>query len=182
MSGEQKGVIGHTIDTVMDAAGGMMGAAKAAATTTAGAFVENAAIGDRYEIEAARLALQKSQSPEVRNAAQRMIVDHTANTHHLLAALEMNETRGVPHPPQALDTRRQTMIDHLREAPDEAFDKTYAAQQVMAHEETVALMRSYASGGDNAQLRSVALSTLPVVERHLDHMKVLQNYAEQRAA
>jgi putative membrane protein len=174
MSEEKKSVVGHTVDRMMDSAGGMIGAAKAAAITTAGAFVENAAIGDRYEIESARLALQRSQSPLIRAAAERMIIDHTANTHHLMAALEMNEARGVAEPPAALDKRRQTMIEHLRDAPDEGFDRTYASQQVMAHEETVALMRSYASGGDNPQLRSVAQSALPVVERHLEHMSVLQ--------
>jgi len=178
---EEKGLIGHTVDKVMDAAGGMVGAAKAAATTTAAAFIENAVIGDRYEIESARLALDRSQSPDVRRAAERMIVDHAANTHHLLAALQMNETRGAPQPPDALDARRQTMINHLREAPEESFDATYAAQQVMAHEETVALMRSYAGGGDNAQLRSVAQSALPVVERHLVHMKMLQDSVAEAA-
>jgi len=175
MSEDRKGVIGHAVDKVMDSAGGMLGAAKAAAITTAGAFVENAAIGDRYEIESARLALQRTRSSEVRAAAKRMILDHTANTHHLMAALEMNETRGVPQPPTELDTRRQTMIDHLRQAPDDGFDTAYASQQVMAHEETVALMRSYASGGDNPQLRSIAQSALPVVERHLEHMNRLQD-------
>ena len=174
MSEEKKGAIGHAVDKMMDTAGGMLGSAKAAATTSADTFIENAAIGDRYEIESARLALQRSRSPQVRAAAEQMIADHTANTHHLTAALEMNETRGLPQPPSALDSRRQMMIDHLQGAPEDKFDADYASQQVMAHEETVSLMRSYASGGDNAQLRSLAQSALPVVERHLDHMKLLK--------
>lgn len=175
MSEERQGAIGHAVDKMMDSAGGMLGAAKAAATTSAATFVENAAIGDRYEIESAELALRRSQSPEVHAAARKMILDHTANTHHLMAALEMNEAQGVPQPPQALDTRRETMIDHLRDAPDDKFDETYAAQQVLAHEETVALMRSYGGGGDNPQLRSLAQSALPVVERHLEHMTMLRD-------
>jgi putative membrane protein len=182
MSDHEKGPIGKAIDKVMDTAGGTLGAAKAAATTSSGPFVENAAIGDLYEIESARIALQRSRSAEVRAAAEQMILDHTANTHHLLAALEMNETNGTKGPPpQTLDTRRQAMIDHLREAPEDSFDKTYAEQQVMAHEETVALMRSYAGGGDNQQLRSLALSALPVVERHLEHMKMLQQHVGEAA-
>lgn len=67
------------------------------------------------------------------------------------------------------------MIDHLRDAPDDKFDETYAARQVMAHEETVALMRSYAGGGDNPQLRSLAASALPVVERHLEYRTMLRD-------
>jgi predicted outer membrane protein len=45
---------------------------------------------------------------------------------------------------------------------------------VLAHEETTSLMRSYSEKGDNPQLRSLALSTLPVVERHLTHVKHLR--------
>ena len=58
--------------------------------------------------------------------------------------------------------------------PDDAFDKTYLDQQVLAHEEAVSLMQSYRYGGDNPQLRSVAAGTAPVVERHLRHMKMLR--------
>jgi len=47
------------------------------------------------------------------------------------------------------------------------FDATYLDQQVLARGETVILMRTYGEGDDNPQLRSVALGTLPVVERHL---------------
>lgn len=108
-------------------------------------------------------------------AAMQMINDHSASTHNLEAALEMHETRGVMHPTTGLDSRRTSMIKHLEEAPDDAFEKTWLDQQVMAHEETVRLMRGYASGGDNPQLRSLAMWGAPVVERHLDHMKMLRD-------
>jgi putative membrane protein len=178
MSGENRtGTVGNLVDRAMDAVGGAIGAVTAATATSADVFVKNAAIGDRYEIESARIALGRSSSAEVRSAAAKMIVDHAANTHHLLSALEMNETRGVAPPPQGFDTRREKMLKHLAEAPDDKFDTTYLSQQVMAHEETVTLMREYAQGGDNPQLRSLAISALPVVERHLDHMKMLAGSA-----
>lgn len=175
MSGDNRtGTVGNLVDRAMDAVGGAIGAASAATTTSADAFVQNAAIGDRYEIEAARLALSRSRSAEVRAAAAKMINDHTANTNHLLCALEMNETAGVAAPPQELDTRRAKMLQHLAEAPDDKFDATYLAQQVLAHEETVTLMRDYGKAGDNPQLRSLAVSARPVVERHLEHMKMVK--------
>jgi putative membrane protein len=178
--GNQTGTVGNLVGRAMDAVGGAIGAASAATTSGADAFVKNAAIGDRYEIEAARIALARSRSDEVRSAAAKMIVDHTANSHHLLAALEMNETRGVAAPPQGVDTRREKMLKHLDEAPDDKFDTTYLSQQVLAHEETVTLMREYGENGDNPQLRSLAVSGLPVIERHLDHMKMLAGSATDR--
>src|SRR5690606_41325605 len=66
-----------------------------------------------------------------------------------------------------------SLHDALPISADEDFDRTYLDQQVLAHEETTSLMRSYSEKGDNPQLRSVALATLPVVERHLEHMKGL---------
>jgi putative membrane protein len=175
MSTEHTGSLGNIVDRTMDAVGGALGTAKASVASSADSFVENAAIGDRYEIEAAAIALERSRSADVRAAAARMIVDHTANTHHLMAALEMNETAGVPPPPAGLDTRRETMLKHLAEAPNDKFDATYLAQQVLAHEETVALMSQYGESGDNPQLRSLALSGGTVVERHLEHMRMLKD-------
>ncbi|QZH74212.1 MAG: DUF4142 domain-containing protein [Erythrobacter sp.] len=168
------GEIRNTVNKLTDSLGGTAGKLSAASTTGADSFVENAAIGDRYEIEAARIALARSGNETVRSVARKMIADHTTSTHHLQAALEMNEAEGVASPPHSLDSRRQTMLDHLAEAPDDAFDKTYIDQQLLAHEETVSLFRSYAEGGDNAQLRSVALGALPVVERHLNHVQIVR--------
>ena len=168
------GKIKNKVNKVADTAGGAVGKLNAATTTKADEFVKNAAIGDLYEIEAAKIAMVRSREERTAQIARKMIADHTTSTHHLQAAMEMNETRGVEPTARDLDTRRQTMLDHLAEAPEDAFDKTYLDQQVLAHEETVTLMRNYSEGGDNAQLRSFALGTLPVVERHLTFAKTVR--------
>lgn len=176
MSKEQHSTLRHTMDKATDAVGGMVGRAEAqtAGSHSAAAFVENAAIGDKYEIEAARIALRRSRSAQIHEAARQMIADHTTSTHQLRSALRMNETKGVPHPPGSLDSRRQTMIEHLEKAPDGDFDSTYLDQQVLAHKETHDLMSGFAHGGDNPQLRSFALGTAPVVARHLKKMESLK--------
>lgn len=163
-----------TIDKMTDTVGGAAGQMSAAMTKTADSFVENATISDLYERTAARIALRRSTNPQVQLVAREMLSDHYTSTHQLQAALEMNETRGVARPEEKLDTRRETMVTHLNDAPDDAFDKTYLDQQVLAHEEAVSLMHSYRDGGDNPQLRSFATGSAPVVERHLRHMKMLR--------
>src|SRR5690554_1095479 len=109
--------------------------------------------------------------------ARKMLLDHTTAKHQMSAALEMKETNGVSTPPQSLDTRHEAMLKHLSDSPEDDFDTTYLNQQVLAHEETVSLMRNYADNGDNPQLRSQALGTLPVVERHLDEAKMIKQAA-----
>lgn len=168
------GEIKHAFDKVTDTIGGMAGKMGAGMTSSADGFVEQAAIGNRYEIEAARLAMQRSGSELVRLFAQRMLLDHTTAMHQMSAALEMTETADVSAPPPGLDTRRQTMIRHLADAPDDDFDATYVDQQLLAHEETVTLMRNYVREGGNPQLRSLAMGTLPVVERHLNHARAMK--------
>ncbi|WP_296722152.1 DUF4142 domain-containing protein [Erythrobacter sp.] len=173
---EQHGTLRHTMDKASDVMGGMMGRAKAktAGATSTAAFIENATIGNRYEIEAAQIALKRSHSEGVRAAAQKMIVDHTAMTHQMQSALRMNETAGAPLPPENLDTRRAKLIEHLETAPDDAFDATYLDQQVLAHKETHDLLSGYAQSGDNSQLRSLAAASDPVVLRHLAAMERLK--------
>lgn len=171
---EKHGTVRHTFDKLQDVVGGMMGRMSASMVTSANAFVEKAALSDRYEIEAAIVALRRTKSPEVMLLAKTMIADHTASTHNLQAALEMNETRGVMGPPPELDARHRTLVDHLLAAPDEMFDSTYLDQQVLAHEEALALLVNYRDEGDNPQLRSCAGAFAPVVYRHLQHCKALR--------
>jgi putative membrane protein len=168
------GMLKQAVNKVTDVVGGLVGQASAMTAHRADSFVENAAIGDLYEITAGEIALRRGSSASVREAGKQMILDHTTSAHQLQAALEMNETRGVQQAPTGLDARRRTLVQHLGEAPDDSFDQTWLDQQVLAHEETVTLMQGYAAHGDNPQLRSFAKATAPVVERHLAHMKHLR--------
>ena len=170
----KRGTVRRAMDKAGDTIGGVVGRAAAAVSSDTNDFVAQAAIGDRYEIEAARIALERSRTDAVRQVARRMIDDHTANTHHLEAALEMNESKGVAPPPDGLDARRSRMLEHLRTVPDDSFDATYLDQQVLAHQETVSLLASYRDRGGNPQLRSVAEGAFGVVSRHLERMKTLK--------
>ncbi|MFB0612893.1 DUF4142 domain-containing protein [Aurantiacibacter poecillastricola] len=166
----------HTADKVQDTIGGMHGRVKAKTlgSHSGEAFAKNAAIGDIYEITAAKMALKRTRSDRVREAARKMIDDHTTATHQLRSAHRMSETGDLPELPTEVDMRRRKWLEHLEAAPDDKFDETYLDQQVLAHKETVDLMTGYAQSGDNWQLRSFAEGTAPVVERHLAMMEKLR--------
>ena len=173
---EKHGALHRAVDKAADAMGGMAGRASAntAGSHSAAAFAQNAAIGDMYEIAAGKLALQHASHPLVKEAALKMIDDHSTSTHQLRSAMLMNETKGVPALPDKIDARRKSMLDHLQATPADKFDATYLDQQILAHKETVDLMTGYRDSGDNAQLRSFAEGTAPVVQRHLAHMERLK--------
>jgi putative membrane protein len=135
-----------------------------------GAFVTNAVQGNTYEIEAARIAEQKSKTPAVTTFAKRMVKDHTALGNEmkpLIAAAGQT-------PPADLDQRRKGMLDNLRAADAASFDKTYADQQVAAHDETLTLMQGYAKDGSDAGLKGAASKAVPTVQEHLAMAKKLQ--------
>jgi putative membrane protein len=145
-----------------DAVAGAVGQVSAAATSSPEGFVTAAAIGDMYEIESSKLALQKSQNADVKKFAQQMITDHTRTSGELKKiASSANLT-----PPTQLDNRRQGMIDNLKAATGAAFDKAYITQQQASHAETVTLLENQINDGQNAALKQFAQKNLPAVRMH----------------
>jgi putative membrane protein len=173
MSGdnEQSGLRG-ALHKMQDMVGGAVGMASAstAGSHAAGPFVENAAMGDMYEVAASEIAMRRSRSDAVRTFAAMMVEHHTTSMHQMRSALASSEV-SLNHPelraPAELDNRRAGLLQHLQDAGQDEFDKMYLDQQKLAHRETVALLKGYAESGDNPQLRSTALGALPMVERHL---------------
>lgn len=163
--------------------GGMAGMATAetAGATDLESFITQAAIGDLYECEAARLALERSQSETVRMIAAHMLDDHTTSTHQLQSTL-----RSMPDaspPPMELDDKHQKLLEKLEDASDKDFDQRYLKQQTAAHREAIALFEGYVSRGDHPALRLFALGGAPVLRRHLAMVEAAeQSLSDQGAA
>ena len=174
MTQEKSSKLGHAASKAMDTVGGLAGQAEAATTSKAPTFVENVAISDMYEIEAGRIALDRSSSPPIREVAQKMIDDHTQSTSKLKKAVTESQMVDGTAMPTRLDTRREKMIKHLRDAPDDGFNKSYVDQQTLAHKEAVTLMHHYRDEGDCPVLRGFAREVAPIIESHLERMKSLQ--------
>jgi len=161
------------VSGAQDTAAGAVGVASAVMTNKAPDYVKAAAISDMYEIEASKMALQRSQSAPIKKFAQQMIDAHTATTKGLKAALGKSGLDVTP--PAAMDNRRQGMLDNLRTASAQDFDKAYVDQQTAAHREALTLHKSYADDGDNAALKAFAADTAPKVQQHLDMIKMLDH-------
>jgi len=161
------------VDKAMDKIGGMLGKAKASNTSDPEEFVENAANGNRYELEAADIAMRRTQDARTREFAQQMKTDHEHAKSQLDSTLETHPD--APNLPEALDARRRKMLEHLEQAPDEEFDARYAEQQDLAHQETVKLFESYAEDGDHAGLQRFAKQMLPTLQQHLSRAGKLRD-------
>jgi putative membrane protein len=127
-------------------------------------FVEKAAVANMMEIDAAKIALERSKSTKVREFAQRMVTDHTKVGADMKAAL--GKSGSAVQPPKEVDAEHRQDLDALRAATPTAFDREYVRSQVQAHDQAVALFTSYAHGGDNPALKLFAQRTLPTLEAH----------------
>ena len=163
-------------NAVQDATSTAVGAAAAAtAGRTTGGFVTNAAISDMYEIEAGKIAQEKGQSADVKAFGKMMVAEHTKMSADMkTAAASAGADATVP---TALDERRQGMIDNLKQAPADGFDKIYLAQQTAAHDEALTLAKTYADNGDNAALKAFAVKGQPMIQKHLDRARQLEGGA-----
>ncbi len=134
-------------------------------------FVQKAAMSDMYEVEAGKIAVAKGQSDAVKQFGQHMVDAHGKTTEELKAIVQTEKL--TVELPAALDSKHQTLIDDLNNAPAADFDKTYAKQQVDGHQQAVDLFKSYAKKGDNQALKAFAAKTLPAIEQHLEAAKKL---------
>ncbi|WP_309084290.1 DUF4142 domain-containing protein [Chelativorans sp.] len=141
---------------------------EAATASTPQEFATMAAMTDLLEIESSRIALEKSQSEEVRQFAQHMIDDHTATSQALTQAAQAD---GVTNVPQALTGQHQQMVTQLQGLPAEQFDAAYIQMQVGAHQQAVALFQSYSQ--QEGALGDFAETTLPKLQEHLTHAQQL---------
>jgi putative membrane protein len=142
-------------------------------------YVQNQARGDMFEIEAGKLALQKSQSPDLQRFAQMMVDDHTQSSNTLQQALKTGNVSTAA--PKTLDSRHSQALDQLKNMPAGQFDQAYYQSQVQGHREVLALNQSYSQTGDNAALRQFSAQTIPVVQKHLSALQQMASADESGA-
>ena len=154
---------------------GTMSAADVGAGPMVGTPPENyvawAADGDLYEIQSSKLALSKGKSDAVKSMAREMIADHTTTTKTLVAALP-NTSPKIAKPPMKLSAANAALIDQLKQAPTDGFDALYLQQQLQAHQKAWALHKGYSTDGTDPALKQVATSAVPIIEKHLQHLKM----------
>ena len=148
-------------------------AAAASPSMAAADYVAATAVADLYEIEAARIAQDRSQNDEVKAMAAMFLADHTKSADDLKVAVSQSgQTLTIP---AALPVDRQAQIEALNAATPTDFDAVWLTQQVQAHEQALALHQRYAQSGDTPALKTFAAATAPVIQRHLDQVRQLRD-------
>jgi putative membrane protein len=126
------------------------------------AFAEKASMGSQMEIEAGKIALQKSSDEKVKAFAQQLINDHSKASDDLKSAAA---EEGITLPSQ-LDAKHQGMLDKLNGLSGAQFDAAFKAQMIEDHKKDIAMFEKEAASGQSA-VDKFASATLPTLKQHL---------------
>lgn len=132
-------------------------------------FVEKATLSNMFEIEAGKLALERSKVQPVKDFAKMMVDAHT----DALSELRSLSTSAAVTPPVALNNDFTAKLEALRDAKAGDFDDVYIDQQTEAHENSLNLVKDYSMNGKDAGLRAFAAKMAPTVDEHLTKVRAL---------
>ncbi len=147
------------------------GNAAAIMTMDRATFVAVVTSSNAFEIRSSELAKANAHNADLKKAAEMIVADHKKAGDKLTEILKSKNVAAGD--PVKLSPKHQKMLDQLQVAKGEGFDALYVDMQAQAHMEAIGLFRSYAGSGDDQEIVGFAKETLPNLETHLAHVKML---------
>jgi putative membrane protein len=126
-------------------------------------FAVEAALGGMKEVQLGKLARQKGQSEKVKELGRMMEEDHSKGGEELKA---IAGGKGILLP-TAMNRKGQDKYQQLSKKEGAAFDKDYSKYMVKDHKEDIKKFKKEAEKGKDAELKSWAAKTVPILEHHL---------------
>lgn len=142
-------------------------------------FAAKAAISGKFEIDSSKVALERSNSEDVKAFAQKMIDDHMKASEELKAAAA--EAKLSPTAlPDELDEKHLKIVNDLKAAKAEDFDNDYLEAQEEAHDDAVDLFEDFAKDGEAGPLKEFAQKTLSTLKAHEHEAEKLEEKHDDR--
>lgn len=142
-------------------------------------FLERAAQSGKLEIDASKIAIERAQSQEVKDFAQKMITDHQAVDTELRT---LAQSKKVELPTELRWGQNRT-IKSLQDREGHEFDERYVDKvAVDAHEDAVDLFENAAENADDPQIKAFAAKVLPDLKNHLSMGEQLEKSLQDSRA
>jgi putative membrane protein len=132
-------------------------------------FATTAAAAGLSEVQEGQLAASKGDA-KVKEIGNQMVTDHTKANNQLTS---LASSKGLTLPTQVTDVQA-AQLSHLQGLSGASFDTAYLRDQRNAHEKAIKLFETEASSGADADLKSFAGTTLPILKMHLKMIKSAQ--------
>jgi putative membrane protein len=148
----------------------------AAATLTDAQIAAIVVAANQVDIDAGKLAVEKSSNAEVTKFAQQMVTDHSAVnaaavelvTRLKVTPEETDASRGLAS--SGTDTRTK-----LAALQGDAFDRAYVDNEVAYHQAVIGVLDSQLiPSATNEELKKTLVSVRPAFVAHLEHAQHLQ--------
>ena len=137
--------------------------ADASASTSDQDFMVAAAQINLTEMKLGEIAIQNGQREDVKDFGRRTVKDHTAINDDLKTlAAQKNVTL-----PETLDAKNQMMVDKLTALTGSDFDKAYITGMFKGHKKAVKAFKAESAATGDADIKSFADKSLPMLEEHL---------------
>jgi putative membrane protein len=127
------------------------------------AFVTKALQGGLTEVQLGQLTLQKSENPQVKEFAQKMIDDHTRLGDQMKPIAKQ---LGVSVPDQPSKKDRQ-LIAKMQSLSGPAYDQAYVKDMVKDHKQDLNEFQAEASNGQDPTVKDAANQGSKVISQHL---------------
>lgn len=128
---------------------------------------------NQVDIEAGELAKTKASSKEVKDFAERMIVDHTAVNQQ--AAALVSKLKVKPEENEKSKTLKadgEKTRAKLSQLSGKAFDKAYVDHEVAYHQAVLQTIdETLVPNASNAELKALIVKVRPAIDAHLQHAK-----------
>ncbi len=132
-------------------------------------FLQKAAAGGLYEVQAGGLAQSKGQSEGIKSFGAMLVKDHTAANEEL-KALAASKRVALPATPPAAKQQRLAKI-----STDKDFDKEFVKEVGLDdHKEDIRLFEKAVKDADDPDVKAFATKTLPTLKAHREHAEGLR--------
>ena len=125
-------------------------------------FINAAAAGDAFQVQAGQLATTKAHTARVKQYADTMVSSHTQTTQQLTQIAQAHAFTPVA----TLAPDQQKMLDTLGKVRPAAFDRTYMSDNVISHRAAIKLYQDEVANGQDPDLKQFATTTLPTIQQH----------------
>lgn len=134
---------------------------------------------NQIDINAGKLALERTHNAQVRQFAQQMVDDHSAvqkSVADLGAKLHVTPEGSATR--DSLEKQAAETAAHLKTLHGAAFDKAYIDNEVTYHKQVIdAVKTTLIPNAKNGELKSALEGAAPMFQGHLEHAEHLQSGA-----
>ncbi|MGD0913570.1 MAG: DUF4142 domain-containing protein [Terracidiphilus sp.] len=130
-------------------------------------FIDMAAQTDMLEANLGQQAANQAASQDVKDYAQMLVNDHTAD-YQQLSALAAKDNFTVP---KGLDDEHTKVATSFSKLNGKAFDQKYVHTMIEGHTKAISVYTMESADAQSGDVKSYAAATLPTLQKHLDGAK-----------